>query len=162
MENFWSTCLWKTSVHETKVICKLCNAHYEYNKFKWLWTCGNTSADWINFKLLFMFSFNCNVSWYVSYRISCIVICTESAQYSIVPALQKTGYLVCFCCFKYSARKSGKKTLFFKKDKTDMIYWIFFQSTYQIYYVLVNLNVSLNHIIINLFKCVIYGLYLCS
>lgn len=105
--------------------------------------------------------------WWLFVWIIFLMFCKSHYIHSLsgiwmIDGSQKTGYLVCFCCFKYSARKSGKKTLFFKKDKTDMIYWIFFQSTYQIYYVLVNLNVSLNHIIINLFKCVIYGLYLCS
>lgn len=45
-------------------------------------------TDSINFQSLFMFSLSCHVSWYVSYRISCIVICTKLAKNSIIPALE--------------------------------------------------------------------------
>lgn len=52
-----------------------------------LWTCSNTSTNGVNLKPFFMLSLSYNVSWYVLYHISGIVICTEIAKYSIISAL---------------------------------------------------------------------------
>lgn len=77
---------------KTEVICELCSTHFWYTITctcikKSLWACVNTSANFKKFKPLLLFSLSCSVSWYASYHIIGIMICTEFAKYSIVPAL---------------------------------------------------------------------------